>query len=139
VQTALEEEYSAHPNSPKPAMTDAQLAFYSGWASIIGFFVSVISLLYLRRIKTNIVRFRRKQRIRQLMEEVFQIPPDARPITTSSRTKLLALKRNIPTFVWSRMTRKGRATLEVHRSIDAGDIASLQEALQDWSTYSEEP
>jgi hypothetical protein len=119
-------------------VTDAQLAFYSGWASIWGLAVSLISLAYVRSIKTNIVRFRRKLRIRQLMDDVLRIQDDATPLSSASKSKLLALKRNIPVRAWSRLTSKGRAILEVHKHIDAEDIVSLKEAIHDWSSYSEE-
>lgn len=60
------------------------------------------------------------------------------PLSRASLTKLAALKRNLPTYAWSRFTEKGRATLEVHKHIDAGDIVSLKEAISDLSSYSEE-
>ncbi|MFC0259775.1 hypothetical protein CEY09_23970 [Achromobacter marplatensis] len=119
-------------------MTDAQLAFYSSWSSIISFFVALISLAYVRSIKTNIVKFRRKQRLRQLVDEVMRIPDDAIPLSSASTTKLAALKRNIPTRIWYCCTSRGKATLEVHRHIDGGDIVALKEAIHDWSSYSEE-
>jgi hypothetical protein len=119
-------------------VTDAQLAFYSAWASIVGLAVSLVSLLYVRSIKTNIVKFRRRQRVRQLTDEVLRIQDDAMPLSSASRTKLLALRRNIPAYAWSRFTAKGRAILEVHKHIDSGDIVALREAVNDLSSYSEE-
>lgn len=119
-------------------MLDAQLTFYSSWASIAGLVVSVISLLYVRSIKTNIVRFRRKQRIRQLTDDILRIQDDAMPLSPASRTKLLALKRNMPTYAWSRFTPKGKAIIEVHKHIDTGDIVALKEAINDLSSYSED-
>jgi len=119
-------------------MTEAQLTFYSSWASIVGLVVSLASLAYVRSIKTNIVKFRRKQRLRQLVEEIGRIPDDAMPLGTASLTKLAALKRNMPTRPWSKLTSKGRATIEVHTNIDRRDIVALKEAINDWSSYSEE-
>ena len=49
-------------------MSPDQLAFYSGWASIIGLAVSLASLAYVRSIKANIIRYQRKQRLRFLIE-----------------------------------------------------------------------
>lgn len=77
-------------------MTDAQLTYWSSWASIISFFVSVASLLFVRSIRANIIRFRRKQRIKQLLDEVQRIHDDAIPLGKASKTKLAALQRNIP-------------------------------------------
>lgn len=119
-------------------MDAAQLTFYSSWASLAGLVVSVVSLMYVRSIKTNIVRFRRKQRIRQLTEDILRIPDDAMPLSPASRTKLQALKRNIPVYGWSRFTSKGKATIEVHKHIDGGDIVALKEAINDLSSYSED-
>ena len=60
------------------------------------------------------------------------------PLSSASRTKLQALKRNLPTYVWSRFPSKGKATIEVHKHIDTGDIVSLKEAINDLSSYSED-
>lgn len=119
-------------------MNEAQLTFYSSWASIIGLTISIISLLYIRSIKTNIVRFRRKQRLRQLSGEILRIPDDAVPLSPESRSKLVALKRNLPTSIWSKFTAKGKAIIEVHKFIDAGQISELKEAINDLSSYSED-
>jgi hypothetical protein len=118
-------------------VTDVQLTFYSSWASIVGLVVSLISLLYVRSIKTNIVKFRRRQRVRQLTDEILRIQDDAMPLSSASRTKLLALRRNLPAYAWSRFTSKGKAILEVHAHIDSEDILALKEALNDLSSYSE--
>ena len=119
-------------------MTDAVLNSSGSWASIIGLVVSLISLAYIRSIKTNIIKFRRRQRVRGLIEDILRIPDDATPLARASITKLSALKRNLPTYPWSSYTSKGKATMEVHKHIDAGDIVATKEALNDWSSYSEE-
>jgi hypothetical protein len=119
-------------------VTAEQLNFYSSWASLFGLAVSVISLLYVRSIKTNIVRFRRKLRIRQLIEDISRIPDDATPLSSASQTKLSALKRNIPVFAWSPFTARGRLAIEVHRHVESQDILALKEAIQDLSSYSED-
>jgi hypothetical protein len=119
-------------------MDDTQLAFYSSWASIIGLAVSAVSLMYVRSIKTNIVKFRRRLRIRQLTENILHMQEDATPLSSASYSKLLALKRNTPIHAWSRFTAKGRAALAVHRHIDAGDVPSLKEAINDLASYSED-
>lgn len=119
-------------------MTDAQLAFYSAWASILGFIISLITLAYVRSVKTNIVNFRRKQRIRSLINDILRLTDDARPLSSDSQAKLAALRRNISVHAWSRFTLHGRAKLEVHKHIDAGDVRSLKEALHDLASYSED-
>src|SRR5471030_2464147 len=119
-------------------MTDAQLVLYSSWASIIGLAVSLVSLVYVRSIRANIVKFRRKQRIRQLTDDILQIRIGARPIASSSLVKLQALKRNIPIHFWSRYTPQWRARLDIHRFIDAMDLAALREAIIDLLSYSED-
>jgi len=60
------------------------------------------------------------------------------PLSPGARSKLAALKRNLPVYAWSRLTAKGRAALEAHRHIDAGDIVALKEAMLDLSTFSED-
>lgn len=119
-------------------MTEAELTTFSSWASIIGLGISVVSLLYLRSIKQNIIKFRRKQRIRNLIEDVARIPDDATPLTSASRNKLAALKRNLPAYFWSPYTARGKVTLEVHKHIATEDLAAVKEAVNDWASYSEE-
>jgi hypothetical protein len=119
-------------------MTDTDLAFYSGWASLAGLGISLISLYYVQSIKRNIIKFRRKQRIRDLIGDVLRIPNDAIPLAPASMHKLNAVKRNLPTHFWSSVTAKGRATLEVHKQIDSGDLDAIKEAINDWNSYSEE-
>jgi len=43
------------------AISDEDLTLYSSWASIFSLLISIISLLYVRSIRANIVKFRRKQ------------------------------------------------------------------------------
>jgi len=120
-------------------MTGAQLTFYSSWASIIGLVVSLVSLLYVRSIRANIVKFRRKLRLRQLMTEILNLQlENAMPLTIGFRVKLEALKRNIPVYPWSRFTSKGRTKLDIHRFIDTLDLAALREAINDLLSYSED-
>lgn len=119
-------------------MTGAQLSLYSSWASIIGLAVSLVSLVYVRSIRANIIKFRRKQRIRRLIDEILQIRIGARPIASASLIKLQALKRNLPIHFWSRYTPQGRARMEIHRFIDALDLAALREAIIDLLSYSED-
>jgi hypothetical protein len=97
-----------------------------------------LSLVYVRGIKANIIRFRRRQRLRQLIDDVVRIQDDAKPLSTASRAKLSALKRNIPLYAWSHLYAKGRVALEIHAHIDAQDMVALKEALYDWSSYSED-
>ncbi|MCB1826638.1 MAG: hypothetical protein KDJ54_19470 [Candidatus Competibacteraceae bacterium] len=120
-------------------MTDAQLTYWSSWASIISFFVSVASLLFVRSIRANIIRFRRKQRIKQLLDEVQRIHDDAIPLGKASKTKLAALQRNIPAGLFACFTERGRAARALHNHIKAEDLAAVKEALNDWQSYSEDP
>jgi hypothetical protein len=119
-------------------MTAEQLTLYSSWASIVSFFISLISLVYLRSIKTNIVRFRRKQRMHALLSEVKGIPDDAIPLSVASKTKIAALKRNIPMRFYSKFTQQGKLVIDLHRHIETGDIVAIKEVLNDWTSYSEE-
>lgn len=118
-------------------MSPDQLALYSGWASIIGLVVSLASLAYVRSIKANIIRFQRKQRIQELMDELEVIcrhqlawPPDA-------QAKLQALQRNLPR-PWLVLGAKKRLLSDLHRmGADSGKPALL-EALKDLRAFWEE-
>lgn len=119
-------------------MIESQLNHYGSWASIIGLAISIISLVYIRNVKASIIMFRRKQRIKNLIEEIRRIPDDAIPLAPASIQKLAALKRNFPAHFWFRFTEKGKAILEVHKQIDSSNIVALKEALNDLTSYSEE-
>ncbi|WP_296000968.1 hypothetical protein [Rugamonas sp.] len=119
-------------------MSDAQLMLYSSWASIIGLAVSLVSLIYVRSIRANIVKFRRKQRIRQLTDEILRFLNNKGPLSSISLVKLEALKRNLPIHAWNRFSAKGRIKLAIHRFIDARDVAALREAINDLLSYSED-
>lgn len=118
-------------------MSADSLAFYSGWASIVSLVVAAISLIYVRSIKTNIVRFRRQQRLRQVMDEVRAIPDDAIPLSPASKSKLASLKRNIPVSIFACLSEQGRAAQEVHKQIDTANLVALKDAVHDWSSHSE--
>lgn len=111
----------------------------SSWDSILSLVIAVGSLFYVRSIKTNIINFRRKQRLRQLVEDVLRIPDDAVPLSDASRSKLEALKRNTPLGVFVRFTARGRAIKFMHGKIDAGNPVEIKEAVHDWNSHSEHP
>lgn len=120
-------------------MTDAQLTLYSSWASIIGLAVSLVSLVYVRSIRANIVKFRRKLRLRQLTDAILNLQvEELMPLPVGLPGKLQALKRNIPIHFWSRFTPEGRTRLDIHRFIETLDIAALREAIIDLLSYSED-
>ena len=116
-------------------VTAAQLANYSAWASLIGLAVSIFSLAYLRSIKTNIVRFRRQQRIRNLIADMTRIPGDTSPVSDGARAQLASVKRNIPVPRWARFTSRGRVIIDLRACIESGDMAGVKEALSDWLSF----
>ncbi|MYN25557.1 hypothetical protein [Duganella levis] len=114
-------------------MTEAQLSHYASWASIISLFISILSLLYLRSIKHNLIKFRRKRRIRDLLEYILTTTSQD---SAESMEKLVALRRNLPMRAWSKFTARGRIVIELHRHIEAGDMAAVREVIYDWLSYS---
>jgi hypothetical protein len=120
------------------AISEKDLTFYSSWASILSLLISIVSLWFVRSIRANIVKFRRKQRMRQLISDIDTIDVDAVPLSPASKTKLDSLKRNVPAGIFARFTERGRIAMEIHKYIAAGDLAALKEAISDWSSYSEE-
>lgn len=119
-------------------MSTTSLSLYSGWASIISLFISIISFLYISSIKANIVKFRRKQRLRKLIEDVLRIPDDATPLSNASKTKITSLKRNIPTNFFSSYTKRGRHAVDIHKHANSENIADLKESINDWISFSED-
>lgn len=119
-------------------MSSENLAFYSSWASIISFFISLFSLILVGSIETSIVKFRRNQRIQKLMADINSIPNDAVPLSVASKAKCAALKRNIPLKCYSRFHDRGRIIEAIHKYVDDENIASPKEGLNDWCSHSEE-
>jgi len=117
---------------------DHNLSWYSEWASIISLLVAILSLALVKSIRKNIIKFRRKQRVSTLIEDVFRIPVDALPLSSASKSKMDALKRNVPIGLFARCTQRGRAGIEVRRHLDGSDLVSIREAINDWVSYSED-
>ena len=108
------------------AISDEDLTLYSSWASIFSLLISIISLLYVRSIRANIVKFRRKQRLRQLIEEINGIPIDAIPLSTASISKLDSLKKNVPAGLFARFSARGRSAMDIHKHIADKDLSALK-------------
>lgn len=130
-------------DKPEVSMSDSTLTFWSSWASIASLVISAASLYQI----STVVRFRRRQRVRQLVDASLQIPVDAVPLTNASKNTILALKRNTNVFWIRRFTGRGNATAVMHDEIDkvvaiseagAGDLTALHEAIKDWSSHSED-
>ena len=119
-------------------ISDQDLTFYSSWASIISLFISIVSLWFVRSIRANIIKFRRKQRVSKIIQEINTIPDDAIPLSKASKRKLDSLKRNIPVSFLSRFTKRGQIAIAIHKHITEEDLSGLREAIHDWSSYSEE-
>lgn len=119
-------------------ISDQDLTFYSSWASIISLLISIVSLLLIRSIRANIAKFKRKNRVYQLIKEIDKIPDDAIPLSKASKRKLDSLKRNIPVSFLSRFTKRGQIAIAIHKHITEEDLSGLREAIHDWSSYSEE-
>lgn len=119
-------------------LSGSDLTYYSSWASIISLFISLASLLYVRSIRASIIRFRRKQRLHALIDDVLRIPDDATPLSSASKTKITSLVRNIPAGFLSMFTERGRHAREIHKHAEAGRIADLKESINDWTSYSED-
>ena len=119
-------------------MSPDQLAFYSGWASLIGLAVSLASLAYVRSIKANIIKFRRRLRLQQVCDDVFDICHANQLRHPKWRGKVASLKSNLPIHAWHRFTSRGRAIIAVHCFLDAGHAPALVEALEDLRSYSED-
>ncbi|WP_342117714.1 hypothetical protein [Pseudoduganella sp. OTU4001] len=118
-------------------MTTDQLVFISSWASIISLVVAVISLLLVRSIKTNIIRFRRKQRLKELASTISDMGKGV-PASDEFDSIFDSLRRNFPLYRWSNLTKRGRLVIALHQRIDLRDLRGIKEVLKDISSYSED-
>lgn len=119
-------------------MSPDQLAFYSGWASIAGLAVSLVSLAYVRGIQAHIIRIQRRKRVLKLIDNLITVCANGDLLQSRYRGDVEALKRNLPVRVWYRYTSKGRIVLEIHRLLDAGDQQVLGGALVDLQLFLED-
>lgn len=113
------------------------LSQVSSWASIASLIVAIISLLLVRIIKANIIRFRRKQRLKELTSTFFGIGADAVP-SDEFDCIFDALRRNFPVLPWSKLTKRGRLVIALHQRIDSRDLLGISEVLKDIKSYSED-
>lgn len=118
-------------------MSPDQLAFYSGWASLIGLAVSVASLAYVRSIKANIIKFQRKQRVRGLLDELEDICSSKVPWQPEDQAKLYALQRNLPR-PWMTLGAKRRLLTDIFCMTAEAGKPALLEAFKDLRAYLEE-
>lgn len=118
-------------------MPTDQLVFLSSWASILSLVVAIISLLLVRSIKANIIRFRRKQRLQELVFTISRSHSRSPP-SAELESALDSLCRNFPVFFWSKLSRRGRLTIILHQKIGSRDIAGIKEVLKDIYSYSED-
>lgn len=59
------------------------------------------------------------------------------PMADGTKEKLASLKTNIHVGVFSRFHEKGQIALRIHAHIDAKNLPTLKEAIDDWSSHSE--
>jgi len=117
---------------------DFDLNKIASWASILSLGISVVSLLLIRSVRANIIKFRRKQRIKQLCEDVMRIPDDAIPLSGATKSKLKSLSNNLPSGILFFVSQKSKAAKSVQDAIKSNDIGTIKEALQDWVSFSED-
>lgn len=120
------------------------LTWTSSWASIISLFISLISLFLIGSIRLNIVKFRRKQRLRGLISEVIGIPSDGIPLSSASKKRIEALSRNIPLtfFLYfgerNKLAKHIKEIVSEANTIDQEKMDELKEVINDWSSFSED-
>ncbi|SFU85965.1 hypothetical protein [Pseudoduganella namucuonensis] len=119
-------------------MSPDQLAFYSGWASIAGHAVSLVTAALVRNVKATIIRLRRRQRLHGLVADLMDICRRGQLRHPQNRAKIASLLRNLPVRPWNKFTPKGRAILAVHRALEHRVASELMEALADLASYDTE-
>ena len=113
------------------------LAFFSGWASIISFFIALISLYLIKSVRASVKSYKRRARIRQIVADVERIPLDAIPLSQNSKSKLISLKRNIPAGIFAVFTQRGRVVRQLHKNIDSENLVGVRDDIADWVSHSE--
>ena len=114
-----------------------QLVLISSWASIASLVVAVISLLLVRSIKANIIRFRRKQRLKELATAISGCAATTPP-SDELNSICDSLGRNFPVWPWSKLTKRGRLVIALHQKIEQRDLRGIKEVLKDIDSFSED-
>ncbi len=110
----------------------------ANWASIISLAISLISLYLIGTIRYNVIGFRRKVRIRKIIDEIRRIPDDAMPLSNATKSKFKSLSRNLPKG-WLRLfSKKNKAVWDIQKAIKSDEISSVKEGIEDWISYSED-
>ncbi len=110
----------------------------AGWSSIISLVISAVSLVLIGNLSSKLIEQRRKQRLRQLFEDIRRIPNDAVPLSDATRSKLSSLARNLPNCWLFCFSKKSKAIRDIQKAIKAEDISSIKEGIEDWISHSED-
>lgn len=108
------------------------------WVSIVSFVVSLISLYLMGTIRSNVISFRKKARLRQLANEIKTIPDDATPLSKATKSKLNSMKRNLPSGYLTFWTSKSKAVRDLQEAIKSEDMPSIKDGIEDFFSHSED-
>lgn len=111
----------------------------ANWSSIMSFGMSFISLYLIGSVRKNVIVFRRKGRLRQILNEIKSIPNDAIPLSSASKSKLTSLSRNLPSgyfpFWW---TLQNKTIRDIRAAIKDEDIAAIKDGIEDYISFFED-
>ena len=110
-------------------MTD-NLTYWSSWASIASFFISLVSFVLIGSIKSALKRRKQALRLRSLSQEIASIPDDAVPLSEASISKLESIKLNVP-LPWIPLTKRWKIVRELHLKIERREHIRVRELLSD--------
>lgn len=98
----------------------------------------MVSLFFIGSIKRNIVNFRRKNRLRQLFEDINTIPDDAKPLSQASKSKFKSLESNLPRKPLIFHNQRSKSADNIRAAIASEDIPSIKESIKDFVSHSED-
>lgn len=120
-------------------ISETEFQALASWASIISLVLSLISLYLIGTVRANVIAFKRKTRLRQLIQDIKTIPNDAIPLSKASKSKLESLRRNLPNgyipFFWSA---KCKMIRHVNSAIDKENLEDIKEGVDDYISLSED-
>lgn len=115
-----------------------KLSEAASWASIASLAISVLTIILVGNLRTKVIEFRRKSRIRALISDIRSIPDDALPLSTASVSKLKSLSRNLPSGWLFLFSSKSKAAWDTQKAIKDNDLLSVKEGMEDWLSHSED-
>jgi hypothetical protein len=115
------------------AIRDVKLSEAADWASVVSLFLTVVSLWMIGSVKKNVVAFKGRARIQQLISDIETIPDDAIPLSQASKGKFKSLRVHLPN-AWLPVpwAKKCRVVRQILSAMKEERVSDVKEGIKDY-------